>query len=53
MTGGGFGGSAIALVPAECVADVETAVAATFDAAGWPAPRLLVATPSDRARQIV
>jgi galactokinase len=53
MTGGGFGGSAIALVPAECVADVETAVAATFDAAGWPAPRFLVATPSDRARQIV
>ena len=53
MTGGGFGGSAIALVPAECVADVETAVAAAFDAGGWPAPRFLVATPSDRARQIL
>jgi galactokinase len=52
MTGGGFGGSAIALVPADRVEKVESAVAAAFDSAGWPAPRFLVAFPSDRARQI-
>ena len=34
MTGGGFGGSAIALVPDARVAAVEQAVLAAFDAQG-------------------
>ena len=38
MTGGGFGGSAIALVPQVSTGEVEQAVAAEFAARGWPAP---------------
>ncbi|GIG26298.1 galactokinase [Cellulomonas denverensis] len=44
MTGGGFGGSAIALVPAAAVQPVATAVAEAFEAAGLRAPAFLVAT---------
>jgi galactokinase len=43
MTGGGFGGSAIALVEAEAVDEVSAAVADAFDAAGLGAPTMLVA----------
>ena len=37
MTGGGFGGSAIALVPVERVDAVQAAVATAFVARGWGA----------------
>ncbi|QGQ20901.1 galactokinase [Cellulomonas sp. JZ18] len=43
MTGGGFGGSAVALVPAERLDAVAGAVAAAFDAAGLRAPAFAVA----------
>lgn len=43
MTGGGFGGSAIALVPAPFVSRVAEAVAAAFAAAGFGDPGFLVA----------
>lgn len=43
MTGGGFGGSAIALVEASAVDEVTRAVAAAFDAHGFAAPATLVA----------
>jgi galactokinase len=46
MTGGGFGGSAIALVSCGDVASVSTAVTAAFAAAGYRAPEVSVATPS-------
>ena len=46
MTGAGFGGSAIALVPAEDRPDVERAVTRAFDRRGWAAPRLFTAVPS-------
>lgn len=46
MTGGGFGGSAIALVRADAVDAVATAVAAAFAAEGLHAPAFLVATAS-------
>jgi galactokinase len=46
MTGAGFGGSAIALVPAEDRPDVEQAVQAAFDQHAWPSPRLFTALPS-------
>jgi galactokinase len=52
MTGGGFGGSAIVLVPAESVDGVSDAVAAAFTEHGWPAPGFLLARPSGGARQI-
>jgi galactokinase len=45
MTGGGFGGSAIALVPLERVAAVQAAVATAFVAHGWGEPDFFVAEP--------
>lgn len=44
MTGGGFGGSAIALVRADAVDAVAAAVAGAFAAEGLRAPAFLVAT---------
>lgn len=52
MTGGGFGGSAIALVPAARVEELARAVAATYADRGWPAPAFLVARASTGARAL-
>ncbi len=52
MTGGGFGGSAVALVPGDRLDAVETAIAAAFGARSWRAPGFLVATPSDGGRRL-
>ena len=52
MTGGGFGGSAIALVPAERVDQVTDRVAAAFADHGWGAPGVLPAPASAGARQV-
>jgi galactokinase len=49
MTGGGFGGSSIAVVPASTVHDVADAIDAAFSAAGFRAPQHLVAEPSGAA----
>lgn len=49
MTGGGFGGSAIALVQAAALDDVARRVGAAFDSAGMAPPRFLVAEPSPGA----
>ncbi|WP_407652704.1 galactokinase [Amycolatopsis cynarae] len=46
MTGGGFGGSAIALVPEAAMTAVEEAVAAAYEREGWRPPRTFVAVPS-------
>lgn len=51
MTGGGFGGSAIALVEHEQVAAVTEAVEAAFAAAGFTAPNIFTVHPSDGARR--
>jgi len=45
MTGGGFGGSVIALVPAAAAVAVGAAVTASFAAAGWPPPVVTAAEP--------
>ena len=50
MTGGGFGGSAIALVPVERVDAVQAAVATAFVAQGWRRPDFFVAEPGPGAR---
>ena len=50
MTGGGFGGAAIALVPSELVADVSRAVSAAFADAGYAAPDQFTVRPSEGAR---
>ena len=52
MTGGGFGGSAIALVPQDALEAVRLAVAAAFDDRGWPAPGFLTAPPGAGARRL-
>jgi len=52
MTGGGFGGSAIALVPAERTDAVATAVTAAFAAQGWKAPGVLAGRPGPGARRL-
>jgi galactokinase len=50
MTGGGFGGSAIALVPLERVNAVQSAVATAFLARGWAEPDFFTAEPGAGAR---
>jgi galactokinase len=51
MTGGGFGGSVIALVPADSTA-VRAAVTAGYARRGWPPPRFLAARPSAGAARL-
>jgi galactokinase len=50
MTGGGFGGSAIALVPVERVEAVQAAITTAFVARGWTRPAYIVAEPGAGAR---
>jgi len=52
MTGGGFAGCVIALVPADAAAAVRQAVTERFARHHWPAPRYLDAMPSDAARRL-
>lgn len=51
MTGGGFGGSAIALVDRDLVPAVTAAVEAAFAEAGFTAPHIFTVHPSDGARR--
>ncbi|HVW39756.1 MAG TPA: galactokinase [Amycolatopsis sp.] len=51
MTGGGFGGSAIALVPETALTEVRARVAAAYEEHGWRAPRTFIAVPSAGARR--
>ncbi|MPV51127.1 galactokinase [Pseudactinotalea sp. HY160] len=52
MTGGGFGGSAIALVPAGSPAVVVAAVEAAFDRSGFAAPEFLLAPAAEGAGRV-
>jgi galactokinase len=52
MTGGGFGGSVIALVPAQAAPQVRENVTHRFARRHWPAPHFLDATPSAAARRL-
>ena len=51
MTGGGFGGSAIALVPRELVSHVRAAVDGAFAEHGYGQPVTFTVTPSEGARR--
>lgn len=53
MTGGGFGGSAIALVDVDAVGTVAAAVVAAYAEAGFTAPAFLDAAPSAPAGRLV
>lgn len=52
MTGGGFGGSAIALIPVPEEATVRAAVVHAFAAAGFTAPDIFAVSPAPGARKI-
>ncbi|WP_350351209.1 galactokinase [Microbacterium sp. A8/3-1] len=51
MTGGGFGGAAIALIERDAVASVSEAVTAAFAASDFTAPVLFTVTPSAGAHR--
>ena len=51
MTGGGFGGSAIALVPRDLISQVQQAVEGAFLENGWTMPDCFVVTAADGARR--
>ena len=51
MTGGGFGGAAIALIPTELIPAATDAVMAAFAASGFRAPNVFTVTPSEGARR--
>ncbi|WP_425863608.1 galactokinase [Arthrobacter sp. TWP1-1] len=52
MTGGGFGGSAIALIPAASEAEVSTAIQEAFAQAGFTTPDIFAVSPAPGARRI-
>ncbi len=52
MIGGGFGGSVLALVPAEQLSPVKAAVTDAFAGHGWTEPRFIDAVPSPPARRL-
>jgi galactokinase len=52
MTGGGFGGSVVALLPADRDGAVRAAVNRRFAQHGWPVPHYLPAVPSDGGRRL-
>ena len=52
MTGGGFGGSAIALTPVEAEQKVRDAVLAEFGEAGFTAPDIFTVTPAAGAERL-
>jgi len=53
MTGGGFGGSVIALLPTDQVADADAAVTAAFADHGYTTPTVRPVTPAQGARRDV
>ncbi|WP_326637519.1 galactokinase [Streptosporangium sp. NBC_01755] len=53
MTGGGFGGSAIALVTDERVESVRESVTRAYAERGWAAPEIYPATPAAGARRLI
>jgi galactokinase len=52
MIGGGFGGSVLALLPAERLPSVRAALSASFVARGWTPPEFLEAIPAPPARRL-
>lgn len=53
LTGGGFGGAAIALAPKSELARIENAVRQAYSANGFDAPEMFVVAPSDGAQRLV
>ena len=52
MIGGGFGGSVLALVPADREGEVRAALTETYLSRGWLSPEFLDAVPSPAGRRL-
>jgi galactokinase len=52
MTGGGFGGAAIALTPVGAEQQVRTAVERAFSTAGYAVPDIFSVTPAEGALRL-
>ena len=52
MIGGGFGGSVLALVPADREGEVRAALTETYLSRGWLSPEFLDAVPSPPGRRL-
>ena len=50
MVGGGFGGSAIALIDGSKVASAQESITSAFESEGLKRPRFFIATPEEGAR---
>jgi galactokinase len=53
MTGGGFGGSAIALIPGTDTGQVEPELRDAYAGRGWNEPEFMNAVPSDAAQRVL
>lgn len=53
MTGGGFGGAAIALAPSDAAEEIRVRVTSAFSEAGYRRPILFEVTPGDGARRLL
>ena len=53
MTGGGFGGSALALIPEADVDQAAERIRQAFAERGWTEPEFLSAFPSDAAQRMI
>ncbi|MGZ5369133.1 MAG: galactokinase [Aeromicrobium sp.] len=53
MTGGGFGGAAIALIPSPRKDTIEAGIHQAFVERGWRPPAFLSATPAGRAHRLI
>ncbi len=53
MTGGGFGGSAVAVVPDREVSSLAATVSSAFADAGFREPAVFPVQPSDGARRVL
>jgi galactokinase len=51
MTGGGFGGAAIAIIHKDKLAELATNCELAFATAGFKAPRVFSVTPSEGAKR--
>jgi galactokinase len=53
MTGGGFGGSAIALTPVEKIGEVTNSIYAEFELLGYQKPNIFTVNPADGASRLI
>lgn len=53
MTGGGFGGAAIALTPIDKIGEVTNSIYAEFELLGYERPNIFTVNPSDGASRLI